>query len=72
MRPVSLAPPRMNFGISGRQLRLNRPADHIGWRLQMVTNLIAINWLDIFATDVTNWVALLPTSGSRFFRLIYP
>ena len=72
VRPVSTVPPRMNFSISGSQFRLNWPADHIGWRLQMVTNLIATNWLDIFATDVTNWVALSTTNGSRFFRLIYP
>jgi hypothetical protein len=72
VRPVSLVPPRMDLGISDSQLWLDWPADHIGWRLQMVTNLIATNWLDIFATDVTNWVALSTTNGSRFFRLIYP
>jgi hypothetical protein len=59
-------------------LNLSWPSDHIGWRLQMQTNDttqgLGTNWFDVIGAAATNqWVVPVdPTSGSVFYRMIYP
>lgn len=57
---------------------LSWPADHIGWRLQVQTNSIAvglgINWLNVPNSIATNQMTFTvdPASGCVFYRLVYP
>jgi len=71
-RPVSSALTNLSLNLSGGQLQFSWPVDHTGWRLQMNTNLITTNWLDVPGTETTNSVSLPPANGSAFFRLVYP
>ncbi len=64
--------------IGGGQLQLSWPQDHLGWRLQIQTNDLSqglgTNWVAVpNSTNVcqTN-VAVNPTNGSVFLRLVYP
>jgi hypothetical protein len=67
----------LNFQASGNQLQVSWPADHIGWRLEVQTNNLAVglstNWVSL-GYDTTNQVSLLtnPSNGSVFYRLVYP
>ena len=76
-RPVSVAVPQLNFGISGSQLQLSWPSDHTGWSLQAQTNApgtgLGTNWLTLPASVSTNQtsVSVNPANGSVFFRLIH-
>lgn len=65
------APPSICFALSW-------PPDHLGWRLQVQTNSLAVglgtNWRDVpnsFATNQMTFV-LDPAAGCVFYRLIYP
>jgi autotransporter-associated beta strand protein len=66
------------FTISGNQLTLSWPADHIGWRLQAQTNPPGVglrtNWSDYPGSTTVNSVitTISPTNGSVFYRMIYP
>jgi len=71
-RPVSSTLPQVNFSISGSQFRLNWPADHTGWRLQMSTNLVVGSWLDVSGTSGSNSILISATNRNAFFRLTYP
>lgn len=76
--PVSLAPPQLNWGVNGNQLQLTWPADHLGWTLQMQTNLLyasqGSNWITVpnstNATQLSIPVAI--TNSSVFYRLMHP
>jgi hypothetical protein len=54
------------------------PADHLGWLLQSQTNPpasgLGTNWVTIPGSGGTNQatIAIGPTNGSVFFRLVYP
>jgi hypothetical protein len=59
-------------------LALSRPADHLGWRLQVQTNApgtgLGTNWMTVPGSDQmtgTN-ITINPASGSAFYRLSYP
>jgi autotransporter-associated beta strand protein len=69
---VSSTQPQLNTTLNGRQLQLQWPFDHIGWRLLMNTNLVSTNWLGVPGAGVTNLMLVSPTNGSVFFRLVYP
>ena len=73
--PVSAAPLTFNYGITGNQLQLSWPADHLGWRLQTQSNSLGTNWLDVAGSALTN-LLLIPISSnapiSVFYRLVYP
>jgi autotransporter-associated beta strand protein len=62
----------------GNQLTLSWPADHIGWRLQVETNSVAVglrsNWVDVAGSTTTNSVTvpINPGIGSVFYRMVYP
>jgi autotransporter-associated beta strand protein len=64
--------------LSGGQLILSWPADHLGWYLQAQTNSLAegigTNWVTIpnsnAGNSYTNTVGI--TNGAVFYRMIYP
>jgi fibronectin type 3 domain-containing protein len=69
---VSLVPPNLSFAISNGELQFSWPGDHVGWRLQMTTNLAAPDWQDIAGSEESNFFSISPTNGNAFFRLVYP
>ena len=75
---VNTTPTNIVFVLSGGQLNLSWPADHVGWRLQTQTNTVAAglktNWVDVpGSTTVSNMsFTVSPTNGAVFFRMIYP
>jgi cellulose 1,4-beta-cellobiosidase len=77
-RPVSTAPPHLALSPSGGTILLAWPASHLGWRLQVQTNSLALglstNWIDVPGATATNFISMpaLPNSGSGFYRLVYP
>jgi hypothetical protein len=64
--------------ISGSQMQLSWPQDHLGWRLQVQTNVLnkglGTNWFDMAGAQSTNsvFVPIDPNNGSVFLRLVYP
>jgi autotransporter-associated beta strand protein len=62
----------------GAPLTLSWPADHIGWRLQIQTNSIAVglstNWVDVPNSILTNQITVTihPNIDCAFYRLIFP
>ncbi len=74
---VSLNPTNIVFSVSGNQLNLSWPADHLGWTLQAQTNRLSVgistNWANVAgSTTVTNVVIPINlTNGSVFYRLVY-
>lgn len=75
---VNTTPTNLTVTISGRMLQFTWPQDHLGWRLQYQANTmnqgLGTNWMDWpNSTNVvqTN-IVINPSSGSTFFRLIYP
>src|SRR5262249_24841697 len=67
-------PTNIAVEISGDHMQLSWPQDHLGWRLQYDTNLADTNWItlpnstNVISTNIT----VDPSSGSLFFRMIYP
>jgi hypothetical protein len=64
--------------VTGTNLTLNWPADHIGWRLEVQTNDLTqglgTNWVEVVGAAATNQmtIPLDPANGSVFYRMIYP
>ncbi len=54
------------------QVQLSWPPDHVGWRLQMQTNLLGTNWVNMLNANYYDTVLLPMTNNCAFFRLIYP
>jgi len=75
---VNTARTNITFTVTGNQLNLSWPADHIGWRLQAQTNPVTVglksNWFDVpGSTTVSNiTVPVNPANGSVFYRMAYP
>jgi hypothetical protein len=71
---VSLVPTNIVYQLTGNQLNLSWPTDHLGWRLQYDTNLADSNWITVpNSTNVTSTNIIIDLSnGSLFFRMIYP
>lgn len=74
----SLSQTNLSFQVSANQLQLSWPADHLGWRLQIQTNSLAVgldtNWVTVpNSTNIisTNLV-MVPANDSVFYRLVYP
>lgn len=70
-------PTNIVVSVSGNQLTLSWPTDHIGWTLQSETNNLSVgltnNWATVTGSTTTNAV-VVPinlTNGTVFFRLIY-
>jgi MBG domain-containing protein len=75
---VSNTPTNMTSSVSGNQLTLSWPSDHLGWFLQAQTNSasvgISTNWVDIAGSE-TNAQAVIvidPANPTVFFRLRSP
>jgi hypothetical protein len=74
----SLNATNLNFQVSGNQLLLSWPSDHLGWQLQIQTNSLAgglgTNWTTV--PNSTNVIVTnMPISvgnGCVFYRLAYP
>jgi len=75
---ISITPPILSYGINSGVLQFSWPSDHIGWRLQSQTNGngggLGTNWFTVSPSSNTNHIpiAIDPTAGNVFFRLIYP
>ncbi len=75
---VNTAPTNIVSSVSGNQLTLTWPADHIGWKLQAQTNALSAglttNWHDVTGSTATNQMSLTinPANPTVFFRLVYP
>ena len=74
---VNLTPTNIVTQLSGNQLTLSWPVDHIGWRLQAQTNALSTglgtNWVDLSGSSTTNQVIITinPTNGTVFYRMAY-
>ena len=75
---VSLTPPMLVSQLSGSQLQLTWPTDHLGWRLEIQTNTLSsglgTNWTTVAnSTNVVQMnLPLSPTNGAVFLRLVSP
>lgn len=75
---VAIEPTNIVTSITGSDLTIEWPADHIGWRLQVQTNDASVgmgaNWVDVAGAVITNSMSLPldPDNGSVFYRLVYP
>lgn len=78
VRPVSADPPQLGMVLNGLQLQFSWTQDHIGWRLQVQTNALGLdfgsNWVDVPAAVFTNQINIPvgTANGSVFYRLVYP
>ena len=75
---VNATPTNIVTSVSGDQLTLSWPSDHIGWRLQLQTNALDTgidgNWFDVAGSTVTNQMTFTidPANPTVFFRMILP
>jgi autotransporter-associated beta strand protein len=75
---VSLVPTNLAWTVSGTNLALSWPADHIGWTLQVQTNDVntglSNNWQDVAGSTTTNQIVvpMVPANGTVFYRIFYP
>jgi hypothetical protein len=75
---VNTTPTNITAVVTGNQLKLSWPADHIGWRLQAQTNSVCTvlrsNWVDVAgSTTVSNVTFTInPANGTVFYRMVYP
>jgi polygalacturonase len=71
-------PTNLTSQVTGGQLQLSWPQDHLGWRLQIQTNNlstgISSNWATVDnSTNVNSTnLPIVPANGSVFLRLVYP
>jgi hypothetical protein len=72
---VNSNPTNLTAVVTGNQLTLSWPTDHIGWYLQSQTNALSTglgtNWSDVPGATLVNSVnvTLDPANGSVFFRM---
>jgi len=72
---IATNPTNISFSVSGNQLSLHWPADHLGWWLQSQTNSLSVglatNWVDVAgSSSVTSTnITMDPTKPTVFFRL---
>lgn len=75
---VNQTPTNITSVISGSNLELSWPPDHIGWRLEVQTNSvnvgIANNWSNWPGANLTNFISvpINPANPTVFFRMVYP
>ena len=78
---VNTTPTNITATVSGTNLTLSWPADHLGWRLLAQTNSVNVGlnpatnaWFTVGgSTSVTNIVfPINPANGAVFYRLVYP
>ncbi len=72
---VNTTPTNIVTSVSGDQLTLSWPADHIGWTLQSQTNSLdtglSATWYDVAGSSATNQMIITidPTSPAVFYRM---
>ncbi|HET7625242.1 MAG TPA: polysaccharide lyase family protein [Verrucomicrobiae bacterium] len=77
-RPAATTPPRLDYTLSGSELKFAWPHDHIGWRLEAQTNSLdaglGSNWFTISGAVGTNQMTIPigAFGGTVFFRLAFP
>jgi rhamnogalacturonan endolyase len=78
-QPIASSPPALGYSVSGGQLHMTWPSDHLGWQLQSQTNSVnaglGTNWVAVANSSGTNqvWIPIGAANGSVFFRLVaYP
>jgi fibronectin-binding autotransporter adhesin len=75
---VNQTPTNITLTVSGNQLTLSWPPDHIGWRLQAQTNSIDVglagNWVDVAGSTTVDTMTFTidPANGTVFYRMVYP
>ena len=78
---VSVVPTNLLWSVSGANLTLEWPTDHIGWRLVRQTNHLEAglstdtnDWMTVPGSETTNLMNLLidPTVPGGFYRMIWP
>lgn len=75
---VNTSPTNITFAVSGSQLTLSWPADHIGWRLQVQTNSTAVglstNWVNVPGATTVDTMTFTndPNNGTVFYQMVYP
>jgi hypothetical protein len=74
---VNTSPTNIVTSVTGNDLTLSWPADHIGWKLQSQTNAanvgLGTNWYDVAGSTTTNQMTFTidPASPSVFYRMTY-
>jgi hypothetical protein len=75
---VSTTRPNLTKSITGGNLYLSWPADHLGWRLEVQSNPLSVglstNWVTVPGSQSvtsTNF-PVDPVSPTKFYRLVYP
>jgi autotransporter-associated beta strand protein len=74
----STTPTVISAVVTGNQLELSWPADHLGWRLEGQTNSLSVglsaNWSTVPGSTTTNRMSfpVNPAVPTVFFRLVYP
>jgi hypothetical protein len=74
----SATPAGIATTLTGNTLTLSWPGDHLGWRLQVQTNMTGIglttNWFTVPGSDQVTGTNLTinPVNGATFYRLVYP
>jgi autotransporter-associated beta strand protein len=76
---VNTSPVSLGTSLSGKNLTLSWPSNHLGWRLEVQTNSLSVgsnknNWFTVAgSTTVTSVpVTIDPTAPTVFYRLVYP
>jgi hypothetical protein len=75
---VSNTPTNIVSSVSGNQLTLSWPTDHIGWFLQSQTNSLSVgistNWVDVPGSETNNQsvITMDPVNPTVFFRMRSP
>ncbi|HEU6448267.1 MAG TPA: hypothetical protein VFV23_07515, partial [Verrucomicrobiae bacterium] len=80
--PVNETPTNIVVSVSGGNINLSWPDDHIGWRLQVQTNSLATglstndaDWFDVSGSTSVNSESIpinTNTNGAVFYRMVYP
>jgi Domain of unknown function (DUF5010)/DUF5010 C-terminal domain/F5/8 type C domain len=78
VQAVSLTPTSIAMVASGSAILLSWPMDHLGWHLQVQTNILgtglSTNWVTLPGSDAvtsTN-ITINPANGAVFYRLVSP
>ena len=74
---VNTTPTNIVAVVNGGNLELSWPPDHIGWRLEVQTNLLstglATNWVNVPGANTVSSVTNTynPANGTVFYRMVY-
>jgi CxxC motif-containing protein (DUF1111 family) len=71
---LNTSPVSVTVSVSGGQLTITWPGDHLGWVLQSNVNLTTAGWIDIPGSETNSQLVIPvnPTIPSAFFRLHLP